>query len=310
MRAPEIGQSSMAGSGGSTLRLLWISARPEQWIKNSVVLAALIFARQFTDGPQVTRALVCLGCFICLSAAVYLWNDVNDRQSDQLHPKKRGRPIASGTLGDSPALTASVLLALAGLAGLVSLGFDVLLIGAGYLLNNVLYTLWIKKEAILDVMSISAGFLLRASAGAVALDVRFSPWLLLCTLLLSLFLGFCKRRDDLVVLAGGAAEHRKVLGEYSLVFLDQAIALVTASTLIAYALYTLSPEVQLKLHSAHLPWTIPVVLYGLFRYLYLVYHRDKGGDPSRLLMSDWRLMISIIVWGFLVVTLLLMGDSA
>ena len=310
MRAPEIDQSSMAGASGSTLRLLWISARPEQWVKNSLVLAALIFARQFTDGIQVARALACVICFICLSAAVYLWNDVKDRQSDQMHPQKQGRPIASGALGDSPALIASGLLVIAGLTGLVSLGFGVLLIGIGYLLNNFLYTVWSKKEVILDVMSISAGFLLRASAGAVVIGVRFSPWLLLCTLLLSLFLALCKRRNEIVVLAGGAAEHRTTLGEYSLAFLDQAIALVTASTLIAYALYTMSPEVQSKLHSVHLPWTIPVVLYGLFRYLYLVYHQRLGGDPSRLLVSDRRLLISILVWGVVVLYLLFTGDPA
>ena len=310
MRAPEIGQSSMAGSGGSTLRLLWISARPGQWIKNSLVLAALIFARQFTDGAQVRRALVCLGGFICLSAAVYLWNDVKDRQSDQLHPQKRRRPIASGILSIHLALSTAGVLVVVGLGSLLILGLDVLLIGTGYLVNNVLYTLWIRREVILDVMSISAGFLLRAGAGAVVIGVRFSPWLLLCTLLLSLFLGLCKRRNEIVVLADGASEHRRTLGEYSLAFLDQAIALVTSSTLIAYALYTLSPDVQSKLHSVHLPWTIPVVLYGLFRYLYLVYQRHRGGDPSRLLLTDWPLLVSILVWGLLVLGLLLMGEPA
>jgi 4-hydroxybenzoate polyprenyltransferase len=300
----------MTHSGSSALRLLWISVRPEQWVKNGFVLAALVFAREFTDPGQLARALACLGCFICLSSAVYLWNDVRDRQGDLQHPQKRWRPIASGALSTRLALSAAACLAAIGLSGSLLLGFGVLLIGAGYVLNNVLYTLWLKREVILDVMSISAGFLLRASAGAVALGVDFSPWLLLCTLLLSLFLGLCKRRNEVLVLAEGATAHRSTLGEYSLAFLDQAISLVTASTLIAYALYTLSPDVQSKLHSRHLPWTIPIVLYGLFRYLYLVYHRQRGGDPSRLWVADRPLLAGILLWGLMVVYLLLAGERA
>jgi 4-hydroxybenzoate polyprenyltransferase len=153
-------------------------------------------------------------------------------------------------------------------------------------------------------MSISAGFLLRAIGGAVALGVDFSPWLILCTLLLSLFLGLCKRRHEVVALAGAAASHRRALADYSLEFLDQAISLVTASTLIAYSLYTLSPGVQEKLHSSQLHWTIPIVLYGMFRYLYLVYHRHGGGDPSRLMVADPPLLSSIALWGMAVLYLL------
>ncbi|MEE9218162.1 MAG: decaprenyl-phosphate phosphoribosyltransferase [Acidobacteriota bacterium] len=308
VQAPEDVQSSTAAVSAGALRLIWISARPEQWIKNSLVLAALVFARRFTELDQVARALVCLAGFVALSSAVYLWNDVMDRDRDRRHPLKHGRPIASGSLSPRAALCSAVVLALAGLAGALALGTGVLVLAAGYLLNNVLYTLWLRQEVILDLMSISAGFLLRASAGAVALQVRFSPWLLLCTLLLSLFLGLCKRRHEVMLLAEGAAAHRKSLGEYSLAFLDQGIALVTASTLIAYAMYTLSPEVQSKLHSPHLPWTIPIVLYGLFRYLYVAYHRQAGGDPSRLLLTDRALLGSILLWGVVVLALLVLGD--
>jgi len=278
--------------------------RPEQWIKNGLVLAALVFARQFEDPRAVTRSLLCLLSFICLSSAVYLWNDVRDRRRDHVHPVKSRRPIASGALAAPLALAVAVVLALAGCAGALALSPGVAALGLGYLANNLLYTFWVRQQVILDVMSISAGFLLRAMAGAAALAVEFSPWLLLCTLLLSLFLGLCKRRYEVVALQNNAQLHRSTLGEYSIAFLDQAIGLVTASTLIAYSLYTLSHEVQSKLGSAELHWTIPIVLYGLFRYLYLVYNRQGGGDPSRLLVRDVPLLMSILIWGVAVVLLL------
>jgi 4-hydroxybenzoate polyprenyltransferase len=278
--------------------------RPEQWIKNGLVLAALVFARRFADPESLARALVCLLAFIAASSAVYLWNDVRDREHDRQHPLKRTRPIASGALGMAPALALALVLATAGVGAAAWLGSGVLALVLGYLVNNLLYTLWLRQQVILDVMSISTGFLLRAIAGAAALQVTFSPWLLLCTLLLSLFLGLCKRRHEVVTLADGAQAHRRALGQYSIAFLDQAIGLVTASTLIAYSLYTLLPEVQNRLHAPNLHWTIPVVLYGLFRYLYLVYHHQQGGDPSRLLMADAPLLASIAVWAALVLALL------
>lgn len=284
--------------------------RPEQWIKNGLVLAALVFARRFEEPVAVGRALVCLAAFVCLSSAVYLWNDVRDREHDRAHPVKRGRPVASGALAVPLAAGAAAGLAAAGIGGALALSPAVLALALGYLANNVLYTLWLRQQVILDVMSISAGFLLRAIAGAAAVDVEFSPWLLLCTLLLSLFLGLCKRRHEVVALAEGAQEHRRALGEYSIAFLDQAIGLVTASTLIAYSFYTLSPEVQSKLHSGQMHWTIPIVLYGLFRYLYLVYHRKHGGDPSRLLVADLPLLLSIALWGATVLALLALGSRA
>lgn len=286
------------------LRLLLVSMRPEQWVKNLLVLAALVFARRAGDPQAVARSLLCLLSFVTLSAAVYLWNDVRDREQDRAHPIKRRRPIASGALGAGPALAVAAGLAALGAAAAATLSSSLLALALAYLLNNVLYTLWLRQEVILDVMSISAGFLLRAVGGAVAVGVSFSPWLILCTLLLSLFLGLCKRRHEVVVLAEGGASHRRALADYSLEFLDQAISLVTASTLIAYSLYTLSPGVQEKLHSSQLYWTIPIVLYGMFRYLYLVYHLRGGGDPSRLLVTDPPLLASIGLWGVAVLYLL------
>ncbi len=300
-------QSSTRRDAPGALRAIWVSLRPEQWIKNGLVLAALVFSRRFQDPQAVARALLCLVSFVGLSSAVYLWNDVRDRDNDRAHPVKKDRPIASGALGAAAALVLAALLAAAALAAALSLSPAVLALALGYVLNNLLYTLWLRQQVILDVMSISAGFLLRAIAGAAAIGVEFSPWLLLCTLLLSLFLGLCKRRYEVVMLAEGARAHRRALGEYSIAFLDQAIGLVTASTLIAYSLYTLSSGVQSRLHSQELHWTIPIVLYGLFRYLYLVYHRQSGGDPSRLLVTDPPLLISIALWGLTVVALLSLG---
>ena len=310
MREPMAIESSTERGRGGAAWLLWVSLRPEQWVKNGLVLAALVFSRHFGDPGEVARALGCMGCFVALSSTVYLWNDVRDRQVDRQHPVKRLRPIASGALGARAALGAAGVLAGAGLAGALTLSPAVLALALGYLLNNVVYTLWLRQQVILDVMSISAGFLLRASAGAAAVDVTFSPWLLLCTLLLSLFLGLCKRRHEVILLAEGAQAHRGSLREYSIEFLDQAIGLVTASTLIAYSLYTLSPEVQHKLGSRLLPWTIPIVLYGLFRYLFLVYHRKSGGDPSRLLVADRPLLTSIALWGITVLFMLTYGSDS
>jgi 4-hydroxybenzoate polyprenyltransferase len=304
MGAAEEFSTRAAAAPRGRLRLLLASMRPEQWVKNLLVLAALVFARRTDDPGAVARALQCLLSFVALSSAVYLWNDVHDRERDRVHPLKRRRPIASGAIGAGTALAAAAALAALGGAAAATLSSGALALALAYLLNNVLYTLWLRQEVILDVMSISAGFLLRAVAGAVAVGVSFSPWLLLCTLLLSLFLGLCKRRYEAGLLAGEETSHRRVLSDYSPEFLDQAISLVTASTLIAYSLYTLSPRVQAKLHSSELHWTIPIVLYGIFRYLYIVYHLRGGGDPSRALVTDRPLLASIGLWGAAVLYLL------
>jgi 4-hydroxybenzoate polyprenyltransferase len=283
-------------AGGGTLSALWRSLRPSQWIKNSVIFAALIFAHRFTDPEALIRSGYAFLLFCALSSAVYLINDLLDVQADRQHPTKRLRPIASGRLGTGWAGGAAALLAGGALLGSVLLSRPFAGVAGVYFLLNLAYSTWLKRVVIVDVMVVASGFLLRAVGGGLVLGVEISHWLILCASLLSLFLGFCKRRNELAVLAGRAAEHRSILSEYSFPFLDQMISVVTASTLVAYCFYTLSAEVEAKLGTGYLPLTIPFVLYGIFRYLYLVYQRDGGGSPTRTFYTDRPLLVDVALW--------------
>lgn len=275
---------------------LFTALRPQQWIKNFFVLAALIFSRHFFDPHYLFRGGLAFACFCAMSSAVYLFNDIQDRENDRLHPDKRHRPIASGTLGVFPAAVAALFIAVTALAGAFythpHFGLAILL----YALINIAYSLRVKHIVILDVMFISAGFLLRAIGGALAIEVDISSWFILCTLLLSLFLGFGKRRQELLLLEANATGHRRILSEYSPQFLDQVIAVVTAGALVSYALYTMSPDVAEKLGTPHLNVTVPFVVYGLLRYLYLVYHKNRGGNPASTVLGDPPLLIACGLW--------------
>ena len=288
----------------SSLVGLWRSLRPSQWIKNSVIFAALIFARRFTDPTAVIRSAYAFLLFCGASGAVYLINDLFDLQADRAHPAKRRRPIASGQVGPvlAGAAAGSLALVSCSAAVLLSRPFGVLLIT--YVLVNVAYSAWLKRLVILDVMVVASGFLLRAVGGGLVIGVEISHWLILCASLLSLFLGFCKRRHELALLSDRAVEHRSILREYSFPFLDQMISVVTAATLIAYCFYTLSPDVKAKLGTEYLPLTIPFVLYGIFRYLYLVYQRESGGSPTRAFFTDRPLLINVALWASTALALL------
>lgn len=292
--------SSPSGSIGSLVRAL----RPHQWLKNAVVFAALIFAKRFTDLDAVTDSLLTFALFCAVSSAVYLINDLLDIQADREHPVKSLRPIAAGLVRVPVALTSAFVLAALALVGGWFLSPPVALVILIYLLMNLAYSTWLKRVVILDVMVLAAGFLLRAVAGGLALEVEISNWLILCATLLSLFLGFCKRRHELAILGERAGEHRFILREYSFPFLDQLISVVTASTLVAYCFYTLSPEVQAKLGTTRLPLTIPFVLYGIFRYLYLVYQKERGGSPARVFYTDRPLLIDVALWALTAVLVL------
>jgi 4-hydroxybenzoate polyprenyltransferase len=270
--------------------------RPKHWVKNIFVFAALVFAQQLPDARSLV--LVCAGfaVFCLLSSAVYLINDVADREADRLHPAKRNRPVASGALPARTAAFASLLLALLALAGALALTRPFAAIACTYLLFNLAYSLTLKRVVILDVMIVATGFLLRAWGGAVVIGVEMSHWLILCTGLIALFLGFTKRRQELATLAR-AAEQRPILREYSLPFLDQMISIVTASALLAYTLYAFSPEVAEKLGTRWMGLTIPFVLFGIFRYLYLVHQHGEGDNPTELLLSDAQLMWTVLLWG-------------
>jgi 4-hydroxybenzoate polyprenyltransferase len=277
------------------LAAIVVSMRPRQWVKNLFVFAGLIFAqRLFT--PLAWMSLAAFAIFCGLSGAIYLFNDVADRERDRLDPRKRVRPIAAGRLPVGVAIGTGVVLVVSGLvlAGLLSRAF--FLTAFAYVILLIAYSAWLKHIVIVDAIVVAGGFVLRAVAGAVVIDVEMSGWLLICTILLALFLALGKRRYEYVALEQDAVRHRPILAEYSPPLLDQMIAVVTASTVTAYALYTMSPETVAKFHTHWLPATLPFVLYGIFRYLYLLYQRRLGGNPSELLLSDRALLINTICW--------------
>jgi len=271
--------------------------RVKQWMKNLFVLAALIFTRNYTDPRLASQALAGFGLFCLLSSCVYLINDVMDLEADRRHPIKRHRPIASGKLSVSFALALSVVLGIFSLVlSYFLLGWEFLGIALVYLILNLIYSKVLKHIVILDVLVVSIGFVLRAMAGAAAIGVDISQWLLLCTILLSLFLALSKRRHELVLLDEEATNHRAILREYSPYLLDQLIAVVTASTLMAYALYTMDPGVQENLGTTKLIFTTPFVIYGIFRFLYLVHQKEQGGDTSEIIVTDMPFALNILLW--------------
>lgn len=272
------------------------AVRPREWVKNVFVLAALVFTKRIFEPDDLLQGILALVSFCLISGAAYLFNDIRDRENDRQHPLKRHRPIASGALRISVAAIAAILLALIALIGgfYVHPHFGIVLLI--YAVLNIAYTLYFKHIVILDVMIIAAGFLLRAIGGAVAIQVAISSWFILCTMLLALFLGFAKRRHELALLEGDASTHRRILAEYSPQFLDQMIAIVTAGALVSYALYTMSSEVIEKLGTKYLNLTIPFVIYGMLRYLYLIYKKDGGGNPTSTVLGDLPLLIACALW--------------
>jgi len=288
---------ALNGTAAGKVGALLASMRPHQWTKNVFVFAALIFAHQLGRGEAVLRVCAAFALFCALSGSVYLLNDLVDLEKDRAHPRKRLRPIASGQVSPILAGVLACAVAALALAGAFLLSGAFGSVAALFLAMNVLYSYYLKRIVILDVMAIALGFVLRAVAGAAVIEVEISPWLILCTSLLALFLGFCKRRNELTLLQSGAVAHRAILSEYSVSFLDQMIAVVTASTVIAYAFYTMSPDVQGKLHTRYLGLTVPFVLYGIFRYLYVLHLKGEGGSPSNTLLEDRALLLNVILWG-------------
>jgi 4-hydroxybenzoate polyprenyltransferase len=275
---------------------LLISMRPKQWTKNLFIFVALLFDLKLFDLTYVARTVAAFILFCVLSGSVYLINDLTDVEKDRQHPVKRNRPLASGKLSRSWALGAAVVLPIIALAlsFLLDPGFG--LIGLVYFVMQLAYSFGLKNVVIVDVLIIAAGFVLRVAAGSVVAEAaRFSPWLYVCMSLLALFLGFGKRRNELSVLGDNAHGHRKVLQEYTPELLDQMMALVTSSLVIAYSLYTFSAENLPSNKSMML--TIPFALYSIFRYLYLVHQRNLGGSPEEILIGDAPFVLSNLCWG-------------
>ena len=275
---------------------LVLSLRPSQWTKNLIVFAALMFGQRLGDARSVAYALGAFVLFCALSGVVYLLNDVADRKRDRNHPIKQHRPIASGELPVPVALMAAAVLGTAALAAAFWLRPAFGAIGMVYVALLALYSGPLKHVVIIDVLTIAMGFVLRAAAGAVVIDVPISHWLLFLTILLALFLALSKRRHELVLLADGATNHRRILEEYTPYLLDQMIAVVTASTLVGYSIYTVSPETVEKFQTHMLGLTLPFPLYGIFRYLYLVHQKAGGGSPSEMLLNDRPLLICVALW--------------
>ncbi len=282
------------GLPGAYLRLV----RPKQWTKNGFVLAGVVFSGEALQASSVVAALLAFAAFCALSGAVYATNDILDVEEDRKHPTKRFRPVAGEEVSVRAATVCAVLLVVGGLALAFFVGLGVGLAGLAYLTLQAVYAPVLKHLAILDVMSISAGFLIRAFAGVAAVGAFISPWLIVCTGLLTLFLGFSKRRHELAVLGDGAVAHRRNLRDYSVEMLDQMMNIMVSATIIAYTMYTF-----LAYDHSYMTASIPFVIYGVFRYLLLV-HRNGGGNPDMLLLQDRPLQITLLLWIAVVMTVI------
>lgn len=292
--------------------------RPQQWVKNLFIFPALIFSKHLFQPDYFLTSLAAFALFCALSGSVYIFNDIMDAEEDRHHPRKKDRPIAAGRVSARTALAAFVIVAALSISLSFILEVHFGIIAAAYFLMNIGYSSYLKRVALVDVLVVSLGFVIRAAAGGLAIEVEVSPWLLVCTMLLALFLVLAKRRHELVLLedersvmlaelppAAGdekkTTRYRKSLDDYSAYFLDQMIALTTASTLMAYILYTLSREASEKFGGTALVYTTPFVIYGIFRYLYLIHQRNEGGSPTKALMGDGPLLVDVGLWGLAVV---------
>ncbi len=279
------------------LRALLASLRPKQWTKNLLLFAGLLFTLdQHHSARQVQDAALGFVLFSLLSSVVYLINDLADRESDRRHPKKKRRPIASGELSPGLALMAAWVVGIGGLAGSFALGLRFGLIALLYFALTCAYSFRLKHIVLIDVLVLAAGFVFRAVAGAFAVGVAISPWLILCTLMLALFLGLSKRRAELLsVTQAGSMGTRPILEEYSPEMLDQMIVIVTSSLLMSYALYTIASPAAVAHH--YLMATIPFVIYGIFRYLYLMHRHALGESPDTVLLEDRPMLVNVLLWG-------------
>ncbi len=286
----------------SVLKYLLLTMRPKQWTKNAVIYAGVVFDRHLFELEPMVKATLAFVLFCAISSSVYLLNDLVDLEKDRQHPRKRLRPLPSGKLKPGHAIIALVILLIFTIPCSFLLEWHFGAVVTAYFLMQIAYSYYLKNIVILDVFTIATGFVMRAIAGALVIEVEISPWLLVCTMLLSLFLALSKRRHELVLLADGAIDHRRILKEYSSELVQEMISVVTSATVVAYSLYTITYEKLPKNHAMAI--TIPFVLYAIFRYLYLVYRRDEGGSPEEVLLKDYPLLIDIFLWGITAVVIL------
>ncbi|MBH5317727.1 decaprenyl-phosphate phosphoribosyltransferase [Paenibacillus sp. GSMTC-2017] len=299
-KSKEIVAGQFADTRANTIQLLIRQLRPKQWTKNLLLFAALLFSFQHMNAENIVKSTIAFILFCFVSGTVYIMNDYVDREADRHHETKRFRPMASGQLNPQLALMFGGTLLVGSL--LLSLFLEPLfsVVLFIYFIINMLYSLVLKHVVIIDIMLIAAGFVLRALAGGLVINVPFTPWFLLCTMLLSLFLAIGKRRHELILMDTNSEAHRKVLSQYSVALLDQLIGIVAASTIICYSLFTFTSG-----RTIHLMWTIPFVVYGIFRYLYLIHMEQKGGAPDRVLLEDKPIMITVIL--YVIVSVIIMA---
>jgi len=273
--------------------------RPKQWTKNLLVFSSLIFSIKVVTAQMFLRCIAGFILFCLVSGCVYVLNDYFDREADGRHPDKRHRPIASGRLKPKRALLFGgfLLLSSLGVAFVLEPGFSLLLFG--YFIINVAYSMKLKHVVIIDIMVIAIGFVLRAIGGGLVIAIAFTPWFLICTMLLALFLAICKRRHELYLLSVNKGEHRRVLEQYSTELLNQLNSIVTTAAIMSYSLFTFTSG-----HTIHLMWTIPLVMYGIFRYLYLIHMKGKGGKPEEVLLEDSHILATVMLFALMVVVIL------
>jgi len=271
--------------------------RPKQWYKNFVIFIALIFSYNLFDYHKLLYSIYAFLIFCLLSGSVYIVNDIIDRKKDSLHPKKKNRPIASGKLGIQSAMISLILILGLSLASAFKINKEFGYISLIYFLLFILYSLILKNIVIVDVLTIAIGFVIRAIAGAIAISVMFSSWLVICTFSIAIFLGLGKRRHEIILLGDDAKNHRKILKEYSTEVLDQMLTIATGFSIISYSMYTfLAGHYYMMI-------TIPIMVYGTFRYLFLIHNRNIGGEPE-MLFKDKGIIVSIVLWGFIVIGIL------
>lgn len=285
-----------------------ISLRPKQWVKNAFIFAPLIFSLKFLIFEDVKNSFIAFILFSFITGSIYILNDCFDKSYDKKHPKKKNRPIASGKLSVTFAALAAIFISLLSLFITFNFNKNFFYISIIYIFMNILYTVYLKKVVILDVFLIAIGFVLRVVIGGVIIKIELSPWILIITFLLSMFLGFIKRRQELVRINSSESkviEQRITLKKYNVPFLDQLISITTATTLISYISYVLNPQVQERLNTKQLYFTIPFVIFGIFRYLYLTYTKDEGESPEEVIFTDLPFTLNIVIWVFVFIFLLL-----
>jgi 4-hydroxybenzoate polyprenyltransferase len=280
----------------SEMKYILVSMRPKQWIKNIFIFPGLIFSHNLFDISLLVRVTVGFGLFCLAASSIYIFNDIKDLERDKVHPDKLKRPLAAGYLKVHKAYAASIVMAIIALPGAMLLDLTFFLILAGYMVMNVAYTIKIKEMVILDVLCIAFGFVFRVLAGTTLAGVKPSDWLIICTITVSIFLASSKRRHEFTLFAANGNNHRKVLVEYSTHFLDQMISVAAACTLMSYALYTIADETVARFGTRNLIFTLPFVIYGIYRYLYLLHQKKMGGNPTNALLEDLPLFLNGLLW--------------